>query len=178
MVGIDRSTLIRLESGQVSDEHMSTDTLVKIAKVCGKDKNFCCDGFHSFLIDSAEQVIAFRKKYNLRQHELADLMGVAPTTVKRWENGRSKMGKNNFLRFTELLNTQSMPLDEYQEFISAGPAMIIRQFRKEQGLSQYEFAQKLGFARAAVQMWEQNRNKPSRESFEVLSKVFKGKIPL
>ena len=151
---------------------MNTDILVKIAEICGMERTFCCDAYHAFLVDSASTMIAFRKKYRLRQRELADMMGVAHTTVKRWESSVCRMSKDKYLLFAELLKSSNVPLDEYQEFILAGPALIIKQFRKERRISQAEFAGLLGCSVSTVKFWEQNRNKPNRKSFEMLTTLF------
>ena len=38
----------------------------------------------------AELIKAFRKRYNITQMQLADIMGVAFPTINRWENRRCK----------------------------------------------------------------------------------------
>ncbi len=176
LLGIDRITLNRLECGQVSDENMKTTILVQIAEICGLEKNFCCDAYHSFLIEYSERLTAFRAKYNIQQRELAELLGTSTNTIKRWESGRSKMSKDNYYKFIDLTNGYSLQLDEYHEFLSAGPAMIIRQFREEKGLTQARLAKSLGLAQPTINSWEQNRTKPTRDNFLLLSKAFKGEI--
>ena len=97
LVGIDRTTLLRLENGQVSDEHMRTDTLVKIAVTCNRRNTFCCDEYHAFMAGGYGAVIRrVRKAYRWTQAELAALMRVSVTTVKRWEQERSRPSRANY----------------------------------------------------------------------------------
>ena len=88
---IDRVTLIRLENNQVSDWNMKTDLLVTIATTCGFERTYCCDNYHAFIAnDGGAQIKAYRKRHQITQQSLADLLGVNRTTVRRWEKNRDK----------------------------------------------------------------------------------------
>lgn len=85
-VGIDRVTLTRLENGDVTEENMKTDLLLKIAATCGFERTFCCNGYHKFLADDAgKKIKAYRKKRRLTQAELAVRFHVNKKTVASWE---------------------------------------------------------------------------------------------
>ena len=91
MVGIDRHTLLRYENGQRSEENMDAAWLVKIALECGRDKYFCCNPYHIFIIeDYGAQIKQYRKRMGLTQKQFAEKLGVWVTTVKRWEYGQNK----------------------------------------------------------------------------------------
>jgi DNA-binding XRE family transcriptional regulator len=90
-VGIDRATLLRYENGQVSEENMEIEWLIKIALICGMDKYFCCSSYHMFILnDPSQQIKQYRKINKLTQKQLAAILGVALNTVKRWEQKKNK----------------------------------------------------------------------------------------
>lgn len=90
-VGIDRSTLLNYENGQIPEERMEVSWLVKIALECGRDKYFCCNPYHIFLLENpAAQIKAYRKRFDLTQKAFAKKLGIWDTTVKRWEQGKNK----------------------------------------------------------------------------------------
>lgn len=90
LVGIDRSTLNRLENGVVSEKNMKTDLLLQIALVCGFEKTFCCNRYHKFLSEnSGEKIRAFRKERKMTQQDLANLFQVNKKTIEAWEHNRN-----------------------------------------------------------------------------------------
>ena len=93
-IGINRSTLLRYENGQVAEENMEIEWLIEIAVACGMDKYFCCSPYHIFIIeDAGKQIKQYRKTTGLTQKKLAAKLGVWETTVKRWEQNRNKPPK-------------------------------------------------------------------------------------
>jgi len=109
MIGINRTTLIRLENGQISDEHMKTITLNKIAIACSRESTFCCDGYHIFMSDDyGEKIRKLRKEKGWTQINLASQLGVHATTVKRWEKRRSRPSRNNYEEFIRLVQKEDM----------------------------------------------------------------------
>jgi len=93
-VGIDRITLLRYENGRIAEENMEVEWLIKIAIACGIDKYFCCSTYHIFIIEGADkQIKQYRQEMGLTQKQLAAKLGVAITTVKRWEQKKNKPPK-------------------------------------------------------------------------------------
>lgn len=91
MVKIDRVTLTRLESGDVTEENMKTSLLVKIALACGFDKTFCCNRYHTFLaLEPGKRFKDFRREHGYTQKKLADKLCVTVTAIKRWEQNINK----------------------------------------------------------------------------------------
>ena len=54
------------------------------------------------------------------------------------------------------------------------PNELIRKFRSTLGLSQEEFAQKLGYTQGYIADLERGRQRPSRKFWEKLNQIFKG----
>ena len=90
-VGIDRCTILRYENGQVKEENMVIEWLVKIALACGRGEYFCCSPYHVFIVQGAgAQVKQYRKSQGLTQRQLATQLGVNVTTVRGWELEKNK----------------------------------------------------------------------------------------
>ena len=93
-IGIDRTTLLDYENGHIVEEHMCIEWLMQIAVACGMDQYFCCSAYHIFIIeDAGKQIKEYRRRMGLTQKKLAAKLGVAETTVKRWEQKRNKPPK-------------------------------------------------------------------------------------
>ena len=91
LVGIERSTILRYENGQIPEVRMETSFLVKIALACGMDKYFCCNPYHIFIMDDyGTQIKKYRKSLGLTQKQFAEKLGVWVTTLKRWEYEKNK----------------------------------------------------------------------------------------
>lgn len=89
-MGISRFTLINLENGAVSEENMKTNTLMRIALVCGFERTFCCNPYHSLLANNIGQRIkVYRKEHRMTQQMLADIFHVRKDTVFNWEHHRT-----------------------------------------------------------------------------------------
>ncbi|MDR1939655.1 MAG: helix-turn-helix transcriptional regulator [Clostridiales bacterium] len=60
----------------------------------------------------AEKVLQLRVKLQISQMQLAELLGVAYTTVNRWEMGHYKATKLIMVRFDELCKKYGVKFDE------------------------------------------------------------------
>ncbi len=109
MIEVDRTTLLRLENGQVTDEHTKTSTLIKIAVACGREATFCCDEYHSFMADGyGARIRKLRKENGWTQRIMSSRMGVALTTVKRWEQEKSRPSREHFEQLMKLVREGRM----------------------------------------------------------------------
>jgi DNA-binding transcriptional regulator YiaG len=59
-----------------------------------------------------EKVLQLRVKLQISQMQLAELLGVAYTTVNRWEMGHYKATKLVRVRFDELCKKHGLTFDE------------------------------------------------------------------
>lgn len=70
---------------------MDVDILRKIALYCGQAEDFCFNSYHAFLHRGVGiQLKSYRKEHKMTQSNLAAFLGVACTTVKRWESEESR----------------------------------------------------------------------------------------
>jgi len=108
-LGIDRSTYINYENGHIQEEYMNIEILQKISLFCGFEYDFCFNEYHLFIYNGAgKQIKEYRKIHNLTQKQLAKILGVSTTTIKRWEYGKSYPRLKNFEIFIELINKENL----------------------------------------------------------------------
>lgn len=172
--GLNRVTLQKLENGRQDDAN--TDTLVKIALACGREKTFCCDDYHSFVVESSGNAIQeFRQSNKISQKKLAEMLDIHPHVLYQWENGKVDITRKSYNKLMTVLNSQ-VEMDEYNKFLSDKPGERIKELRLQYGLTQEEFAKSLNISLASLGLWERDMAEPTRESYEVLMKLFRGEI--
>ena len=66
-------------------------------------------------MEFSEKVKEVRKKLNLSQMELAKELGVAFSTVNRWENGKFKPNYEAIKRFEDFCTKKVIKRGEYNE---------------------------------------------------------------
>ena len=100
-IGIYRSTYIGYEGGE--RDSYPLDKLMKIAELFHVELPELLDAYNRFLYDGqAGQLKAFRKQRELSSVELAGLLGVVPSTVRKWERGEIQMTKQNYERLLQV----------------------------------------------------------------------------
>ena len=76
---------------------------MKIAELFHVELPELLDAYNRFLYDGqAGQLKAFRKQRELSSVELAGLLGVVPSTVRKWERGEIQMTKQNYERLFQV----------------------------------------------------------------------------
>lgn len=115
----------------------------------------------------AQQV---RKKYGDSVQEFAFRLGVAPVTVKKWENGDSINTLHQTL--LEYANKYNMEMKHQapQEFVELTPEMQIEYLMKYYGCSLTSLAARLGVDYYTLYRWK-NKNKLSSAAQRFLYEV-------
>lgn len=95
--GIDRPTYSGYEE-EVRD-YYPIGVLTRIAELFEVDVTDLLDEYNTFLYNGqACQLKAFRKKMKLTQADLASLVGINTSNVKRWEQNKIRITKKMWLR--------------------------------------------------------------------------------
>jgi transcriptional regulator with XRE-family HTH domain len=85
LTGISRYSIMRYESGETEP---SLDDLKKMAAIFGIEADKLFDDYYRFLdYPYTQKLKEARAERKLTQRKLGKVMGVATTTVKRWEYG-------------------------------------------------------------------------------------------
>ncbi|MCI8519137.1 MAG: helix-turn-helix transcriptional regulator [Clostridia bacterium] len=95
-LGCDRGVLDRLENRELKLVNIN---LIKdvIKELDIEDKIFINDDYIAFLLDNpSKAILDFRKKNNLKQIDLARILGKSLSVIKNWENGKSQMTRASY----------------------------------------------------------------------------------
>ncbi len=91
MIGIDRSTYIKIENNKTV---VSFDILKKLSEILKTDVSELMDDYHNFIYyHQREELKKFRSEKKITQKQLADILDVGVYMVKRWETGHSIISK-------------------------------------------------------------------------------------
>jgi len=95
-LGCDRGVLDHLENRELKLVNVK---LIKdiIKELDIEDKIAINDDYIAFLLDNPIQTILdFRKKNNLKQIDLAKMLGKSLSVIKNWESGKTQMTRANY----------------------------------------------------------------------------------
>jgi len=134
---------------------------------CGLEISAKIDSFQS--IDSqspiGEQLKVRRKRLNLRQSELAKLIGVSEDCITNWETGKNKPYITYYPKLIKFLGYNPFQV----EVENLGGQ--IRKYRVENGLSQQDLAKLLNVNESTVFHWENGGHKPLPSKLKLLEKI-------
>lgn len=116
-------------------------------------------------VTSAYAIRELRKKYRLSQVELARRLGLAASTVFRWETDKG--------------TTPRMSLEEMKEILEAemDAAKAVRELRKDLTISRSEFARRMGVSYQTVVRWEEGKVTPRLTVAEMATRLGAPKDP-
>ena len=101
-----------------------------------------------------------RKQLGLTQKELAGQVGVSTATVSLWETGQTTPSFRARRKVLDLLNKEGLA----DEMVSLNQHELLKDLlvtrRKQLGLTQKEFAEKLQVSQAAISIWEKGGTEP------------------
>lgn len=95
-LGYDRGVFNRLENKELKLVNVK---LIKdiIKELDIADKIVMNDDYIAFLLDNPSQTILdLRKKHNLKQIDLAKMLGKSVSVIKNWETGKSQMTRTSY----------------------------------------------------------------------------------
>lgn len=108
----------------------------------------------------------YRLRKGLRQKDLAALIGVDISTIRNYETC-DNIPVYILPRLAQALDAPADALmDDYTRFISGHYGAAIREARIALGLSQAQFAKKLGIQVCTLSLWENEVDVPNRRGYE------------
>lgn len=102
-LGCDRGVFNRLENKELKLVNVK---LIKdiIKELDIADKIVINDDYIAFLFDNPSQTILdFRKKHNLKQVDLARMLGKSVSVIKNWESGKSQLTRASYDKLKSIL---------------------------------------------------------------------------
>ena len=113
----------------------------------------------------------YRQKAGLTQKEVADKLGIDRNTYSRYElPTRERYPEEKLKALAELYGLPQNELsDEYSEFLK-NQGDIISEKRRDLGLTQKEFAKRVGTKLANLKRWERSEVAADRRTWEMYFK--------
>lgn len=114
-----------------------------------------------------------RYRLGLRQRDVADRIGIDRSTYSTYEEaGRDYYPIKVMAKLAELFNLPVTELlDEFNLFLYYGQGEQIRQMRQSRGMTQKEYAGRIGVPLGSLKKWEQNRVTISKSNWENLRMI-------
>lgn len=103
-----------------------------------------------------EEIRKRRLDLNLRQIDVAKIVGCDEMTVVNWEKGHSSPRINRMAKIVEFLGFTPLPECD-------SSAQKIVGHRKALGITQKDFARQLGIDPSTIARWERGEREPLRE---------------
>jgi len=122
---------------------------------------------------------SLRKRFNLAQRELGRLVGVSGATIASWEAGKSRPRGARLESLAKLRGGTQQDVDKAlgRTGAAAMDGAKIKSIRKKLGLSQAEFAKKVGVSNGSVAAWETGRSRPGPKNRAAIAAVRKETAP-
>ena len=122
----------------------------------------------SEIAETADKLRWLRYQKGLRQRDVADCAGIDRSTYVHYEeSGKDFYPPEHIERIARLFEVPvETLLDDYNLFLRNGQGDQIKAIRTKLGLTQREYADKLGVSLCSLKQWEQNRKQIFKSTWE------------
>lgn len=122
----------------------------------------------SEITETADKLRWLRYQKGLRQRDVADYAGIYRSTYIHYEEyGKDFYSPKHMERIAQLFEVPvERLLDDYNLFLRNGQGKQIKAIRMKLGLTQREYADKLGISLCNLKQWEQNRKQLFKSTWE------------
>ena len=122
----------------------------------------------SEITETADKLRWLRYQKGLRQKDVADYAGIDRSTYVHYEeSGKDFYPPEHIERIARLFETPvETLLDDYNLFLRKGQGEQIKTIRMKLGLTQREYADRLGVSLGSLKQWEQNRKQIFKATWE------------
>ena len=122
----------------------------------------------SEITETADKLRWLRYQKGLRQRDAADYAGIDRSTYIHYEEaGRDFYPKEHMEKLAELFEVPLEDLlDDYNLFLRNGQGEQIKAIRTKLGLTQKQYADKLGASLGSLKQWERNRKQIFKSTWE------------
>lgn len=121
-----------------------------------------------------ERIVFYRRRQNLTQKALADLMGISPTRLNYWEKDKREPDVRMINQLCRVLEVDPKFLLSDVEASEEGtlPTLLrIKEARMKAGLTQQQLSDKLGVAVTTLNGYETGRSDPKTEYLIPISQI-------
>ena len=122
----------------------------------------------SEITETADKLRWLRYQKGLRQRDVADYAGIDRSTYVHYEEyGKDLYPPEHMEKIAQLFEVPvDMLLDDYNLFLRNGQGNQIKAIRTKLGLTQRQYADKLGVSLGNLKHWEQNRKQIFKSTWE------------
>ena len=122
----------------------------------------------SEITETADKLRWLRYQKGLRQRDVADYAGIDRSTYIHYEEyGKDLYPPEHMEKIAQLFEVPvDMLLDDYNLFLRDGQGNQIKAIRTKLGLTQRQYADKLGVSLGNLKHWEQNRKQIFKSTWE------------
>lgn len=111
----------------------------------------------------------YRRQNGLTTRQLAESVGIVPTTVLMYERGQFPIPYQTAVAMAKVLEIdRNLLFDEFAQFLDYPYSDKLREVRKAHRLNQATFAEKAGVSLSIYSKWEGGSRQPSRKMYEQL----------
>lgn len=106
--------------------------------------------------------------------ELAEKVGVVPSTITLYENGKHPIKYRTAVLLANALGIDhKLLLDEYTAIVDYPYNILLREVRERLSLNQSQMEQKIGVAPNAYSAWERATRTPRKQEYEKIVPLIK-----
>lgn len=122
----------------------------------------------SEITETADKLRWLRYQKGLRQRDVADYAGIYRSTYIHYEEyGKDLYSPKHMEKIAQLFEVPvERLLDDYNLFLRNGQGKQIKAIRMKLGLTQREYADRLGISLCNLKQWEQNRKQLFKSTWE------------
>ena len=130
------------------------------------------------MVGIGNRIKQLREEKGLKQEELAKEMSVSPSAIGMYETNKREPNNELTVKLANYFNVSTDYLlgkcnnEKLEQSVALGFKDRLVLLRKELGLTQEEFAEKIGYTRTAVSAWEIGRNEPSNSDTLKIANFF------
>lgn len=119
-----------------------------------------------------EKIRFYRNKRHMLGNTLADEIGMSRYAIMDYEAGTTEPFLEDLQKIAYALDIESDKLyDDYYNFMAYPYSQKIKEMRKERKLLQRELGALLGVTRRAVERWEHESNRVTRDMWEKMKEL-------
>lgn len=121
----------------------------------------------------AEMLRYYRQHKGLTTRQLAESVGIVPTTVLMYEREQFPIPYQTAVAFADILEIdKNLLFDDFARFMDYPYSDKLHEVRKKHGLNQADFAKRAGISWSIYSKWEGGSRQPSRKMYQQLVAVY------